>query len=117
MANKSGKDPGLETLLDLNGEVFPMESGYWTKFEARRVNPSDQIPHGIRYSLTLHDRNGHRVLGFDNAHPVKPKRLRFGARKLTWDHKHAQGKSEPYEFESADQLMEDFWASVDQILK
>ena len=49
------KDPGLETLLELDGEVFPMENGYWTKIEAHRVSPSDQIPHGIRYSLSLHD--------------------------------------------------------------
>ena len=28
---------GLENLLNLDGEIFPMETGYWTKFEARRV--------------------------------------------------------------------------------
>jgi hypothetical protein len=37
----------IETLLNLNGEVFPMENGYWTKFEAYRVEPTEQIPHGI----------------------------------------------------------------------
>ena len=47
----------LDTLLDLDGEIFPMDNGYWTKFEASRVIPTPQIPHGIRYSLTLHDRN------------------------------------------------------------
>ena len=46
-------DPGLQTLLDLDGEVFPMENSYWTE----------------------------------------------------------------YEFESAGQLMEDFWAAVDEIVK
>ena len=66
------EDKTLETLLDLNGEIFPMENGYWTKFEASRVTPIRQIPHGIRYSLTLHDRNNTRILGFDNAHAVKP---------------------------------------------
>ncbi len=30
------------------------------------------MPHGIRYALTLHDRYGTRLLGFDNAHAVKP---------------------------------------------
>ena len=50
------KDETLETLLDLDGEIFPMENGYWTKFEATRVKPSQQIPYGVRYSLTLHDR-------------------------------------------------------------
>ena len=111
------KDPGLETLLELDGEVFPMENGYWTKIEAHRVSPSDQIPHGIRYSLSLHDRNGQRVLGFDNAHRVKPKRKNFRARKVTWDHKHVESKIEVYEFDSAGQLMKDFWAAVDEILE
>ncbi len=26
--------------------------------------------YGIRYSLTLHDREGDRLLGFDNAHEI-----------------------------------------------
>ena len=69
----SKKDTSLETLLDLGGEVFPMDNGYWTKFEARRVKPTEQIPHRIRYSLTLHDGNNIRILGFDNAHIYKPK--------------------------------------------
>ena len=43
------EDKTLETLLDLDGEIFPMENGYWTKFEASRVTPIRQIPHGIRY--------------------------------------------------------------------
>jgi len=82
------EDKTLETLLDLDGEIFPMENGYWTKFEASRVTSTRQIPHGIRYSLTLHDRNNTRILGFDNAHAVKPKKKKYGARKITWDHKH-----------------------------
>jgi hypothetical protein len=48
----SERDASLETLLDLDGEIFPMDNGYWTKFEAHRVTPTKQIPHGIRYSLT-----------------------------------------------------------------
>ena len=44
------EDASLETLLDLDSEVFPMDNGYWTKFEAYRVEPNEQMPHGIRYS-------------------------------------------------------------------
>lgn len=117
MNDKADNDPGLETLLDLNEEVFPMENGFYTKFNARRVEPTDQRPHGLRYSLTLLDRYGQRVLGFDNAHGIKPKKKKFGAKKVTWDHKHSQEKIENYEFESAGQLMEDFWAAVDEIVK
>lgn len=58
----------LENLLNLDGEIFPMENGYWTKFETYRVEPNENIPHGICYSLSLHDRNKARVIGFDNAH-------------------------------------------------
>lgn len=106
----------LENLLNLNGEVFPMENGCWTKFEAYRVDPSQQIPHGISYSLTLHDKNNRRVIGFDNAHAIKPKRKKYGARKVTWDHKHQQEKVFSYEFESAGQLLLDFWEAVEAYL-
>lgn len=107
---------GLETLLALHGEIFPMEGGYWTRFEAWRVAASEQIPHGIRYSFTLHDRNNTRLIGFDNAHAVKPSRKRFGAHKMTWDHTHRLNRVEWYEFESAEQLLEDFWNEVDALL-
>ena len=110
------EDTSLETLLDLDGEIFPMDNGYWTKFEAYKVTPAKQIPHGIRYSLTLHDRNNTRVLGFDNAHIFKPKGNRYTARKITFDHKHKMEKVQSYEFESASRLIEDFWKEVTEIL-
>ncbi len=111
------EDASLDTLLDLDGEVFPMDNGYWTKFEASRVAPTPHIPHGIRYSLTLHDRNNTRVLGFDNAHTLKPKKKKYGANKITWDHKHKIERVYTYEFESASRLIEDFWEAVEEILK
>lgn len=107
----------LETLLNLNGEIFPMDNGFWTKFEAWEVSPSEHIPHGISYSLTLHDSSNRRVIGFDNAHAIKPKRKKYGARKVTWDHKHRQDNVFPYEFESAAQLLEDFWNTVDAYME
>jgi len=113
----SREDVLLDTLLDLDGEIFPMDNGYWTKFIASRVAPTPQIPHGVRYSLTLHDRNNTRVIGFDNAHTFKPKKNKYGARKITWDHKHKMEKVSSYEFESASQLIEDFWKDVKEILK
>ena len=108
---------GLENLLMLHGEIFPMDNGYWTKIEAWMTSITKQVPHGIRYSLTLHDRNNVRVLGYDNAHHIKPKRKRFAVEKTTWDHKHLKSRVEHYEFESADQLLEDFWNKVDSYLK
>jgi len=41
----------------------------------------------------------------------------FAGRKITWDHKHNLDKIESYTFESAGQLLEDFWAAVDQYME
>src|SRR5438105_4068065 len=59
---------GLDTLLDLDGSIFEQEDGFWIKVEAKRVEHSASIPHGIKYCLTLHNRYGTRVMGYDNAH-------------------------------------------------
>jgi len=111
------EDETLETLLHLDGEVFPMDNGCWTKFEVKRVASSRNIPHGIKYSLTFHDRFNMRIIGFDNAHAYKPKMKKYGARKITWDHKHHQERVSAYEYESAGQLLEDFSLAVEKYLK
>ncbi|SEB22572.1 hypothetical protein [Variovorax sp. YR216] len=49
------RDAAIDTLLDLHESVLDQGSGYWIKLEAWRVEVSKQIPHGIRYSLTLHE--------------------------------------------------------------
>ncbi len=105
-------DPGLEALLSLHGEVYHMGNGYWTKFEAWVVEPNEQVPHGIRYSLTLHDRSNRRLLGYDNAHAVQGRRRRFQGKRRVWDHRHHGPLVEPYDFESPVKLLEDFWADV-----
>jgi hypothetical protein len=114
------QDAELLTLLDLNGIIYPLESGYWVKFSARKVKPTPQIPHGISYSLTLHDRNNTRVLGYDNAHSAKRKlkgHKKYRARKLSWDHQHHQDTVTGYNFESASQLLDDFWKNVERVVK
>lgn len=110
-------DIGLEVLLSLDGEIFPMDNGYWTKFEVKLVEKTRPIPHGILYSLTLHNSFNQRILGYDNAHGIKPKRKKYGAKRSQWDHKHNKQKVEIYEFESASQLVEDFWNDVVKILE
>ncbi len=113
----NGKYGSLDTLLDLDGEIFPMDNGYWVKFNAKPIRPDQHAPHGIRYSLSLHDRSNTRVIGFDNAHAVKSTRKKgFAGRIVTWDHKHSLDIVEPYAFETAGQLLEDFWAAVDEYL-
>lgn len=107
---KSDTDPELEALLNLNGyRYYNREDGFWIKLEIVEVTPTEQRPHGIKYSLTLHDRNGTRIIGFDNAHTVRlPGRKRYGGRKITYDHRHRLEKILDYEFESPAQLLEDF---------
>lgn len=114
------RDDGLDILLSLHGEFFVDDSGYWQKIEAWQVSVTDAIPHGLRYSLTLHDRHNRRVLGYDNAHAIKPDRKRYAARRyLTWDHKHSnpQDTGTHYEFVSALQLLEDFFRDVNTYLE
>ena len=70
--------------------------------------------------MTLHDRHGTRVLGYDNAHAVKPpKKFKFAGQRLPYDHRHrtASDKGVPYAFESASRLLEDFFAEVDRVIK
>lgn len=110
------KDHGLANLLDLNGETFELDKGYWTKFEVRRVEPTTEMPHGIRYSLTLHDRHGKRLLGFDNAHPV-PRVRRYGFRMVEWDHRHDEELVTAYRFTESGKLLEDFWIAVNRLLE
>lgn len=108
----------IDTLLDLDGIVMEQAGGHWVKFEVRRVDAREEIPHGIRYSLTLHDSHGTRVMGFDNAHSVKKKIKGIYQGRKTYDHRHRHSKDEgvPYEFTNASQLLVDFWLEVDKIL-
>jgi len=105
-------DKAVETLLELHGQILDQGDGYWLKIEEWRVDPSTGIPHGIRYALTLHESYGKRILGFDNAHAIKPpKKFKYAGRILAYDHKHrhASDKGVPYEFTDAHQLLVDFF--------
>lgn len=113
-------DVGISTLIDLHGQVLDQGNGYWIKIEAWQVPASKSVPHGVRYSLTLHEPYGKRVLGYDNSHAVKPsKRLNFLGRRLTYDHKHmhVSDKGVPYEFLDAHQLLSDFFQEADRVMK
>ncbi len=114
------KDRTLEYLLDLNGlqcvvdEVF----GLWVKFEAWVV-PLENRVNGVRYSLSLHDKYNRRILGFDNAHVIEYDGKRYIPAKRTFDHCHFDEKDrgQPYYYESAAKLLEDFWKEVDKKTK
>lgn len=117
------RDDGLDYLLDLDGNIeFQNDDGYWVKMEVSSVEVSDERPHGIKYSLTLHAPDGTRLIGFDNAHGgVKPDGSRFkhAGKKYPYDHKHRNVKDSGviYEFDTAYQLLTDFYTEVDRVLK
>lgn len=109
----------IQPLLDLHGQILDQEDGYWIKIEAWLVDISETIPHGIRYSLTLHDPSGVRILGYDNAHAVKVKGNKYSCRRIEFDHRHRNEEDTgvPYEFQTTYQLLADFFDEVDTVLK
>ncbi len=44
------------------------------QFKASRVEADEHTPHGIRYSLSLHDEKNIRIVGYDNAHGYQAKK-------------------------------------------
>lgn len=114
------EDLGIATLVDLHDQIIDQGDGYWVKIEAWVVPISKDIPHGVRYTLTLHEPYGKRILGYDNAHAVKPpKKFKYAGTRLPYDHKHrhVSDKGVPYEFKDAHQLLSDFFVEVDRVLK
>lgn len=110
-------DYNLQTLLDFHDWTYHYDNGYMVKFKAWVTKPSKHIPHGIRYSLTLHNEYGERIVGYDNAHNCLPQVRKYKARKVTWDHIHKRNRAYPYEFDSASQLIEDFWKTAEEYLQ
>ena len=111
------KPLGKNVLLDLHEQILDQEGGYWIKIEAWEVQSTLSIPHGIRYSLTLHNPRGIRILGYDNAHSAKCSG--YANRKLPYDHKHrcVTDLGVSYQFKDAYQLLKDFFEDVDKTLR
>ena len=110
---------GLDTLLDLDGTIIEQERGHWVKFEVSKTQVTKERPHGLRYSLTLHDKYGKRLMGYDNAHAVKlPKKYKYSGRITEFDHhhRHSLDSGIPYEFKDSYQLIHDFFTKVDEVL-
>ncbi len=113
-----GRDPGLDSLLDLHGQtLFVDDLGHWVKFVVVRSEVSPERPHGLDYSLTLHAPDGARLVGFDNAHPVRVRRGPGTRRRAESDHRHRLRTIRPYEYRDAATLLEDFWREVDEVLR
>jgi len=112
------RDPSLDALLDLDGQVLVVdpEGRHWVRFSVRRVPVSEAKPHGLDYSLSLHGPDGERLVGFDNAHPVRERSGPSGGRRKEQDHKHRLKTVRPYDYRDAATLLEDFWSEVEPVL-
>jgi len=113
------RDHELDALLDLDGQVYVVDPGsnHWVKFSVKRVATSRERPHGLSYSLTLHAKDGERLVGFDNAHHVRTSNRPGGRLRKPHDHKHRLRSIRPYEYSDAAALLSDFWAEVDAVLR
>ena len=109
----------LELLLGYDGRRHVLESGHFLKFEVRRVTPSERVPHGMAYSLTLHAPEGQRLIGFDNAHAVPHVGGRYVKAPVQADHWHRtlDDPGRPYVFVSVEQLLVDFYSEVERTLR
>jgi len=105
----------LEFLLAFDGRVHWYPQGYWVKFEIKRVEPTAARPHGLRYSFTLHDPQGTRLIGYDNAHRIQTR----AGRTAEADHWHrtADDPGTPYSFKDAATLIGDFMDEVERVLR
>ena len=117
MAEK--RDHTLDTLLDLDGTTFfaDKDGVYKVRFMVKRVEPSAERPHGLNYSLTLHDEKNERIVGFDNAHPVPERSGPSGRSRVEHDHRHRFRTIHPYDYTDAATLLADFWKQVDSVLR
>jgi hypothetical protein len=102
-------DEAMLRLLDYHRRRYWLVNGWSLRFRIVTTPITPVRPFGIRYALTLHDVDGTRLLGFDNAHGV--------ARTLAYDHRHRfrrVAELVAYDFRDADTLLCDFFAAVEQ---
>jgi len=106
------EDYELDVLLSLDGFEFQFARGFRVKIAAQRIEATPGRPHGVKYSLTLHDAAGRRIYGLDNAHRARRARAEF-------DHRHVYGgrRMLPYAYRGPAGLLEDFYREVERIVK
>lgn len=113
------RDHSLDVLLDLDGQVLVVDpdGNHWVRFVVRRVPVTEQRPHGLAYSLSLHGLHGERLVGFDNAHAVRVRAGPGGRKRGAQDHRHRLKTVRPYDYRDAASLLADFWSEVEAILR
>ena len=111
-------DPTIEWFLSLDGTIHFADErcNYRIKIEAKTTDVTPGRPHGLSYSLTLHDADNERILGFDNAHPVRASEGPGGKKHRFHDHRHRYDKTRVYQFVDTATLITDFYKAVDRML-
>jgi len=102
-----------------DNQVHWFEHGYHATFRFWKTPTQQEGKHPYRYELVLHDPGGVRIMGYDNAHPIKWKSGVFTKHSENPDHFH-RTKSDagrPYEFVSLTKLLDDFYTRVEQTLR
>lgn len=103
------RDEAMRRLLDYDRRRYWLVDGWSIRFRIAEVTATPARPQGIKYAFTLHNVDGTRLLGFDNAHGVP--------RALAFDHRHRFRRPDelvPYAFRGADELICDFFAAVER---
>jgi|SRR5581483_4475171 hypothetical protein len=120
MSARRTEAEGWDYILDLHGQTIGYDNGYWVAIRASRVEPDAGRPHGLQYSLTLHDESGERILGYDNSHAIDVATgpAKRSKRPPAFDHVNRRGgRPVPYTFTTPFKLVQDFFAEVEAILK
>jgi hypothetical protein len=102
-------DEAMSRLLDYDRRRYWLVNGWSIRFRIAEVAASESRPHGIKYAFTLHDVDGTRLLGYDNAHGVP--------RHEAYDHRHRFRRTRElvsYEFRGADELLCDFFTAIER---
>jgi hypothetical protein len=113
------RDTSLDTLLLLDGDTFfaDAKGEHLVKFVVKQVPVTSERPHGLNHSLTLHDKGGIRLLGFDNAHAIREGTGPGARTRIEYDHRHSGETVRFYVYQDAATLLADFWTEVDAILQ
>jgi hypothetical protein len=120
MGGRDSAAEGWDYILDLHRQKIGYDNGYWVTIRVTKVAPDEGRPHGLQYAFTLHDENDDRILGYDNSHAVDVAAgpAKKSRRPKAFDHIDRRGKkSVAYEFTTPFQLVADFFAEVEKILK
>lgn len=63
-------DEPIRRLLDYDHRRYWLVNGWSIRFRITEAAATTARPYGMKYAFTLHDVDGTRLLGFDNAHGV-----------------------------------------------